>query len=313
MSIQTFSDLGALFGNQSKDIWQRLGYVRDSYKSRGVLGPVRFGEETITDLLMMDLYVQGSTLAHFEQTSKPDEAMWGTDFELWLGSNRKGWFRFAIQAKKLDLRTDRYSSLTQANSNGPQIELLEDYARLNRAAPLYCLYNHTDDADEFEHWHCCTDPADLKELGCTVTPLSNIAIAIDEWGGKNFNSIHQNKSTLPWKCLVSCPVVWYSLEVMSGSIADRPVLGVPPLFNPESCYHETSPMVLRRDSGAVVIRENERGGSLISIRVDEDREIDRSVGRFEPAARGDFGERYHRDIGLPKAVAVIEVQGPERG
>ena len=313
MSIQTFSDLGVLFVNQSKDIWQRLGYVRDSYKSRGVLGPVRFGEETITDLLMMDLYVQGSTLAHFEQTSKPDEAMWGTDFELWLGSNRKGWFRFAIQAKKLDLRTDRYSSLTQANSNGPQIELLEDYARLNRAAPLYCLYNHTDDADEFEHWHCCTDPADLKELGCTVTPLSNIAIAIDEWGGKNFNSIHQNKSTLPWKCLVSCPMVWYSLEVMSGSISDRPALGVPHLFNPESCYHETSPMVLRRDSGAVVIRENERGGSLISIRVDEDREIDRSGGRFEPAARGDFGERYHQDIGLPKAVAVIEVQGPERG
>ena len=67
-----------------------MGYVRDSYKTRGVLGPVRFGEETITDLLMMDLYVQGSTLAHFEQTSKPDEAMWGTDFELWLGSERKG-------------------------------------------------------------------------------------------------------------------------------------------------------------------------------------------------------------------------------
>ena len=87
--------------------------------------------------------------------------MWGTDFELWLGSNRKGWFRFAIQAKKLDLRTDRYSSLTQANSNGPQIELLEDYARLNRAAPLYCLYNHTDDADEFEHWHSSTGTAVL--------------------------------------------------------------------------------------------------------------------------------------------------------
>ena len=54
--------------------------------------------------------------------------------------------RFAIQAKKLDLRTDRYSSFTQGNTNGPQIKLLEEYARLNRAAPLYCLYNHTDGA-----------------------------------------------------------------------------------------------------------------------------------------------------------------------
>ena len=312
MSIQSFIELRALFANQSKDIWERLGYVRDSFNSRGVLGPVRFGEETITDLLMMDLYVQGTTLAHFKQTSKPDESMWGTDFELWLGSVRRGWFRFAIQAKKLDLRTDRYASLTQSNSNGPQIDLLERYARLNRAAPLYCLYNHTDGVDEFEHWHCCTEPTDLKELGCTVTPSSNIRTAIDEWAGKNFKSIHRRKSTLPWKCLVSCPMVWYSLEVMSGSISEEPMLGVPPLFDPESCYHETVPLVLRGDRGAVVVRENERGGSLISIPVDADREIDHSIDRFDPAVRGEFRERYHLDAGVPKAAAVIEVQSPGR-
>lgn len=121
MSIRSFSELGELFSNQSTSLWERLGYVRESIKSRGVLGPVRFGEETITDLLMMDLFIQGSTVALFRQTSKPDEAMWGTDFELWLGSDRLGWFRFAIQAKKLDLRTDRYASLTQSNVNGPQI------------------------------------------------------------------------------------------------------------------------------------------------------------------------------------------------
>ena len=62
MSIHSFSELGALFSNQSKGIWERLGYVRDSFKIRGVLGPVRFGEETITDLLMMELYIQGSTV-----------------------------------------------------------------------------------------------------------------------------------------------------------------------------------------------------------------------------------------------------------
>ena len=135
MTIRTFSELGELFSNQSIGLWERLSYVRESIKSRGVLGPVRFGEETITDLLMMDLYVQGATLALFQQTSKPDEAMWGTDFELWLGSDLLGWFRFAIQAKKLDLRNDRYASLTQSNINGPQIDLLENYAAHKRAAP----------------------------------------------------------------------------------------------------------------------------------------------------------------------------------
>ena len=187
------ANLGRCFANQSTDLWERLSYVRESYKSRGVLGPVRFGEETITDLLMMDLYVQGSKLAHFKQTSKPDEALWGTDFELWLGSGRLGWFRFAIQAKKLDLKSDRYASLTQANASGPQIDLLEQFARLNRAAPLYCLYNHSEDADEFDHWHCCTGPTDLRELGCSVTPASNIRTAIGQWKGKNFKSIHRRK------------------------------------------------------------------------------------------------------------------------
>ena len=201
MSVRSFSELGTLFANQSTDLWERLGYVRESYKSRGVLGPVRFGEETITDLLMMDLYVQGSRLAHFKQTSKQEESLWGTDFELWLGSGRLGWFRFAIQAKKLDLKSDRYASLTQANANGIQIDVLEQFARLNRAAPLYCLYNHSEDADEFDHWHCCTGPADLRELGCSVTPSSNIRTAIGQWKGKNFKSIHRRKCTLPWKCL----------------------------------------------------------------------------------------------------------------
>ena len=311
MPIRSFSELGDLFSSQSTGLWERLGYVRESMKSRGVLGPVRFGEETITDLLMMDLFVQGSTVALFEQTSKPDEAMWGTDFELWLGSDQLGWFRFAIQAKKLDLRTDRYASLTQGNVNGPQIDLLKRYARRKRAAPLYCLYNHTDGADELDHWHCCTPPANLKELGCTVTPLSNIATAIRERGGKNFDSIHRNKNTLLWKCLVSCPKVWYLLQVKSGNEFQVPIIQETPLFDPESCYDETLPIVLRMEDQSAVVRRSERGGSLISIPLDAEQEIDRATDRFGAEARTDFRERYDRETGAPKSAAVIEVQGPD--
>ena len=165
MTTRNFTDLHTVFSNQSRDIWQRLSYVKDSYKTRGPLGPVRFGEETITGLTMMDLYMRGSILVHFTQTAKPDEALWGTDFELWLGSDQLGWFRFAIQAKKLTLTDDRYSSLAQGNSNGDQIDLLEQYARLNCAAPLYCLYNFTEYADGHRHYHCGDGQYELKELG----------------------------------------------------------------------------------------------------------------------------------------------------
>ncbi len=307
MLIQPSNGLGALFTNQSKDIWDRLGYVRDSFESHGVSGSVRFGEETITDLVLMDLYIQGYTLVHFKQTSKPDESMRGTDFELWLGSNQLGWFRFAIQAKKLDLRTDRYSSLTQGNSNGQQIDLLERFAKLNCAAPLYSLYNHTDDANKSQHWHCCTGRPDLKELGCTVTPSSNIRTAINEWGGKNFKEIHRNRCTLPWKCLVSCPKVWRALKDMSESESKTLMSEGTPLFDASSCYHETLPTVLRRDSQPFVVRSNERGGSLMSVQIDADQEGYRSIDRFEPVAHDEFRER---DAGVPKAAVVVEVQSP---
>lgn len=308
MPIRSVSDLGPLFADQSGAIWERLSYVRESYITRGVLGPVRFGEETITDLLMMDLYVQGATVAHFEHTSKPDEAIRGTDFELWLGSERRGWFRFAIQAKKLDLATDRYASLTQENSNGAQIDLLELYARLNRAAPLYCLYNHVDSADETAHWHCCTGPGDLRELGCTVTPSTSIRVAIRKWGGKNFASIHREPSALPWKCLVACPRVWDLLKVASGSESPSPLIRETPLFVPGSCYHERLPVVLR---GEHVVRQNAQGGSLISIPLDAEQAIDDATDRFETEARIDFRERYDRGTGVPKAAAVIAVDGPK--
>ena len=307
MPIRTYAGLSAMFSDQSRSIWDRLSYVKDSYKSRGALGPVRFGEETITDLIMMDLYVNGSTLAHFTQTTKPDEAVSGKDFEIWLGSYHLGWFRFAIQAKKIDLTNDRYSGLTQGNPNGLQIDLLKQDAQLKQAAPLYCLYNFTEKAETGRHYHCLDGQSELKELGCTVTPLSNIQTAINQHGGKNFNRIHSEKSTLPWRCLVSCPMVQYSLEAMAKGMDPAQVSNVSPLFDPTSCYHPALPMLLRRDGGAT-IRENDDGSAMISIPLNADGEIEDPLGRVQPQARVEFRERYHREARLPNAVAVMEVQ-----
>lgn len=309
MSAQTLSELGRLFSSQATYIWNRLANVRNSYESRGDLGPVRFGEETITDLLMMNLYLQGSTLVRFKQTSRSVEAISGSDFELWLGSEGKGWFRCAIQAKKLDLRTDRYRSLSQSNPYGRQIDLLENYASNNRAAPLYCLYNHTDHADGNLHWHCGTGPVDLTQFGCSITPSSNIRKAIDERGGRNFKSIHEMSSTLPWRCLVCRPLFWYAFGAMSGCTFEVQRMPRMPFLDPGSCYHETIPSVLRRDRSADIATANERDSSLNFVLVDEEHEIVDSTERLLPEARSDFRERYHRDTGVPKVAAVIEMGG----
>lgn len=258
---------------------------------------MRLGEEAITNLLLLDLFEQGSRVFHFKQTSRPEESMSGVDFELWIGSRIKGWLRFAIQAKKIDVKTKtgRYSSLAYKpeNSNRKQIDLLEDYARVKHAAPLYCLYNHTADAKR-EHWHCCTEPADLEELGCTVTPSINIRNAINERGTRKFDNIHKNESTFPLKCLV-CPKVWDSPGFMSQNAPDRAALNVSSLFGPR---HEVLPPALGSDHVAAVADENGRGGSRISLSADDWRTEEAMAGSNLQARTG---------VGRPKAVAVIEI------
>ena len=295
MAIQTLSDLRALFVKQSTETGKRLGYVRQSYMSDAAWGSMRLGEEGITNSLLLDLYDQGCRVLHFKQTSRRDEAISGIDFELWIGSENKGWLRFAIQAKKLDVKTGRYSSLAhETPSRQQQIELLEDYAGVERAAPIYCLYNHTADAAESEHWHCCTGPADLKELGCTVTPSINIRKAIGEWGGKNFNSIHKNQNTLPLKCLL-CPKVWDSPGSMSEGRPTGQAGEMPTLFDPRTCYHRTLPQALIESFEGAVVSENERGGSRASISADEYWDTDGAMDT-------------RREVGRPKAVALLEVR-----
>ena len=168
-TVPTYT-LDTILESLSRDVWERLRDIK-------ALSPkynVRFGEETITDLLMLDLNRHVLTQGLFVQTSKDREAIRGTDFEWWLGSDVTGWIRLAVQAKKLDLKSNRYNKLNHTINNVKQIDRLERYANRHGAIPLYCLYNYNDNVNPYEHWHCCQRPFDEEAFGCTLTPSSNI-------------------------------------------------------------------------------------------------------------------------------------------
>ena len=309
MTQQALKELGSMFEIQSKYTWNRLSYAHKSLMDPWRSGSVQFGEETITNIFLMDLYVRGSTVALFEQMSKPKESKSGTDFELWVGSQRLGWFRFAVQAKKLDLRTGRYLDLNHPNSIGRQPVLLEQYAMTNGACPVYCLYNFTEDVDQYQHWHCCDDTKDdTTELGCSVTTLSNIKHAISTRRAKNFGSIHSRPNTLPLRCLVACHKVQKSLEAKrKGEPLRRPPFELSPLFNADHCYHSTLPRGLS-DPGDAVIRESSHGGRLVSIRLDSEARMSAELTRVPQDVVDDFNERYSSESGTPKAASVIDIE-----
>ena len=184
----------------SDNIWNRL----DNANRFGI----NQGEETLTDNLLLYLASQNLPSIHIVQTPKNQEAIKGTDWEWWIGSKKRGFLRYAVQAKKLNLKTNTYSSLKQKvgnQSSAPyQHDVLEKYAQLNNAIPLYAFYNYLQPMNQPSSWNCPLS-FDLSQMGCTVTPLKNVKRAISKRGYRTFDKIHQFPETIPLRCLAKCP------------------------------------------------------------------------------------------------------------
>lgn len=182
------------------DVWQRLGNSKKFSISQG--------EETITDNLLLYLASQRLFTIKIIQTPKNKERVKGTDWEWWIGNKATGFLRYAVQAKKLDLKTGRYASLNHKVGDRVSAEfqhkILEDYANANDAIPLYAFYNHLDAAELPKKWNCPL-PVEHSKLGCTVTPLMNVKKAISKRGWRTFEKIHSFPETVPLRCLAVCP------------------------------------------------------------------------------------------------------------
>ncbi len=225
--------LDAMLEQLAIDTWERS---RDAKRLS-----VRLGEETITDLLMLDLRRQG--FKTFRQTSKAYEPTFGTDFECWLGCPGS-WIGFAVQDKKLDFRTGRYLALGHYVGGQRQSDILETYAKNRGMIPRYCLYNHADYVDK-TYLQCCSRCFREEELGCTLIPLAVVQTAIGSYGGKDFHSLHRLDCTVPWRCLAICPRLQEALASKSLSLD-----GLTPLLDNDTPIHEELPAELGQLSKA---------------------------------------------------------------
>ena len=282
-----------LVGNLERlaaDTWMRLRDVA-ALSARSV----RFGEETITDLLMLDLNRLGSAKALFRPTSKQVEAIQGTDFECWVGSDNAGWLRFAVQSKKLSLTTGRYDQLGRnvKSLQKRQIDILEAFAQANRAAPLYCLYNFSKEADSQIHGKCCQGYFSEEQFGCTITASSTIQDVLKvPTGRKNFDYIHRCRYTLPWRCLALCPRIRASFPPESGSSPPPPEQIEPtPLFEQGSNYFDSLPREFQLEPS--VNMPETHSGILLTEECDP--------------------EFYHDDVGFPRRRIALTLDSEDGG
>jgi hypothetical protein len=209
--------LQSILEKLSFDSYWRL---RDSHS----LG-IRFGEETMTDLILLELKRFLSPNIKIIQTPKPAEAKKGTDWEWWIGSDRAGWTRYAVQAKKMHSSTLRYSGISQRTGPKLQIDVLDSYAKTNGAVAIYLFYNSPTAKFSEDGWNCCRE-FNAFQLSCTISPSQIVRPCIHKRGTKNFNWIHNKIESLPWRCLTCTKakglVVGAGLESKIIHLVDNP-------------------------------------------------------------------------------------------
>ena len=293
-SSMTRTPLETALAAISKDTWERLRDTKAFSQRPGPFRSVRLGETTITDLAMMYLCRQRLTRSIFIQTPVRLEVLRGTDFEWWVGSATLGWFRLAVQAKKLHAMTERYQSLAQRTKALVQYNTLMKYARCNRATPVYCLYNYSGNVVPARHWHCCTRPRNDEELGCTLTPASNIGHAITNPVMRYFDPIHSNADTLPWQCLASCPKV-------RSAFSSRNNVTFDPSFPFVSAHSYYPALPDRFSSTAPIVRFVMPFQDLASN--DDVAEYQVETIQFDDS----LAEYYQLDAGLPRSIYITEM------
>lgn len=192
----------------ASDIWRRLGQAK--------LFRARLGEETLTDLLVLDMLPHRSMNAFsIYHPTKSQETWIGADLLICIRYPGGSGYRLALQAKKL-YSTGRYDALDHRDTSGShQVDRLDRFAQWWGAVPAYLLYNHVDPLPIYTpYWHCCRDN-NPEQLGCTLVPTWRIRQAIKYRGGRTFPSIHAHESIRPWRCVFDCDKSMQQVEDLS--------------------------------------------------------------------------------------------------
>ena len=182
------------------DTWHKLKDARNL--------TVRLGEETLTDLLVLDL--KRHETAHkswVHQTPGWQEKIFGTDLLVVVRSGSASARLYAIQSKKL-YPSGHYEALKKQNNM--QLYALENFAYCNKALPYFLFYNFVTDrrfvAAPSNFWHCGKS-YDESQLGCTLVPSWIVRKAVGESPEvrpRSFEYMHEPKPALPWRCLFDC-------------------------------------------------------------------------------------------------------------
>lgn len=190
-----FRDLDTGLWASAHWIWDRRGAAKAN--------AFPFGEETITQTVLLDLAAELRGSVHIVPFSKPVEGRTGADWEWCLydrAANR--YLRFLVQAKVLDDHDRLYDEIDRFIGTSPirQIDRLRATSAFRRVPALYVFYNHLDDPTRVPVGHCPCGPC-LECWGASVAALDAVyPIVMGIPRDKSFDTLRH--VSVPWRCLL---------------------------------------------------------------------------------------------------------------
>lgn len=178
--------------------------------ARGRSVDCQIGEETLTDLNILELKIRHASEVYSKTFTKPKEGSNGADWEWWFTGSSGKWIGFRVQAKVIDIKTNSFKHLHyhKNKNSGFQCDILIKEAFSNKKfpmIPLYCLYSNWNTFSKVP-WRCLTYYPVEESYGCSI--LSAFAVRYL----RSFEKIKINTKDLkfllnyinPWHCLVCC-------------------------------------------------------------------------------------------------------------
>jgi hypothetical protein len=183
-------------------LWSSAHWIWDRRRIAKAIG-FPFGEETVTETVLLDLAATLPGIVHIVPFTKPEEGKTGADWEWCLHDvGRSRYLRFLVQAKVLDDRDGEYAHLDRfiGESKIRQIDRLRATSAFRRIPALYVFYNHVANAARVPTGQCLCQPC-MECWGASVASLNAIhPIIMGAPRDKSFDTLSQ--VSVAWRCLL---------------------------------------------------------------------------------------------------------------
>ncbi|MFN6570864.1 DUF6615 family protein [Dendronalium sp. ChiSLP03b] len=128
------------------DTFRNLALRSWDLLSKGRSVGIQLGEESLTDLNLLELKIRHQSEIYSQTFTKSEESQNGSDWEWWFTGTSGKWIGFRVQAKIIEFKSDKFKHLHYKSKSDYQSNILIRSALDNKYGvkliPLYCLYTN---------------------------------------------------------------------------------------------------------------------------------------------------------------------------